>query len=67
MFKVYDFECTKCKKIFELFLDNKEIERVTCPECKGALKRLLAAPPFHLKGTGWAKDNYGLKETKEKT
>lgn len=62
MFKIFDFECTKCGKIVELLLDKKDMDHVYCSDCKGPMKKLVAAPPFHLKGTGWAKDNYGLKK-----
>lgn len=67
MYKIYDFECTKCGQIEERILDDKESLHVVCSICGGKVKKLLAAPPFHLKGSGWAKDNYGLKEKPSKT
>lgn len=32
----YEFECNKCKNIFEIFMSLKEKEnkKVICPECK---------------------------------
>lgn len=64
MFKLYDFECKVCKNIEEILIENTKIDHIRCPKCGGAVKKLIAAPPFHLKGSNWAKDHYGLKKEK---
>jgi len=56
----YDYICEYCKH------EWKEDQKITdpvikiCPKCgKESAKRLISgAPPFHLKGSGWAKDGY---------
>tara|TARA_R100001129_G_scaffold17958_1_gene11523 strand:- start:2192 stop:2338 length:147 start_codon:yes stop_codon:yes gene_type:complete len=34
-----------------------------CPDCGKRMKKGIALTSFALKGAGWAKDNYGLKNT----
>ena len=61
---LYDFKCEHCDKEHELFvkLDAKDPE---CPSCGRSMVRLTSATTFILNGTGWAKDNYGLKAKKK--
>lgn len=60
MFRLFDFKCYKCGNVEEHLVEsNKEIVMCSCGE---KMTKLLSAPPFHLKGNNWAKDNYGLKK-----
>jgi len=38
----YDYECQRCKHVFEVFqsMSDKHLEK--CPKCKGKLKRLIS-------------------------
>ena len=51
---MYDYFCIKCEK---KFTESKMIsERDNCfCECGEKALRGIAAPPFHLKGSGWSK------------
>ena len=55
---IYEYRCTKCNKTFE------KIQRITdeplteCPDCYGALEKLISQTSFSLKGGGWYKDGY---------
>ena len=55
---IYEYECEKCKKIFEYTQGIKEPKKTTCEECGGALERLISPSGFVLKGGGWYKDLY---------
>lgn len=58
---LYEYECAKCGVRFE------KIEKVTaphkqkCPKCAGRAERLLAAPAFQFKGSGWYATDYAAK------
>lgn len=65
MGKIYDYECDRCGTIQEVWFFNKSEEKrpPKCVECgAGMLNRLPCAPPFALKGDGWAKDGYSSKK-----
>lgn len=55
---IYEYQCEKCKKSFERFqrISDKPLEN--CPDCDGAIKRLISQTSFSLKGGGWYKDGY---------
>jgi putative FmdB family regulatory protein len=51
---IYEYACKNCKHHFETIQSFSDEPLVECPEChKAALEKLLSAPAFHLKGTGW--------------
>jgi len=62
---IYEFEC-KCGEKLEKLV-SKPIKTTKCLFCGGRMHRIVSASNFQLKGTGWARDGYGLKkETKKK-
>lgn len=63
---LYDFICPKCGQEKEEFLKLNKQEPV-CDKCGIQMKKAMSAPAFILKGSGWASDNYGLKEQKKKS
>ena len=61
MAKIYDYKCDRCGTEQEVwFMSQSEEKRPPkCRECGAAMhNRLPSAPPFKLKGSGWAKDGY---------
>src|SRR5262245_26752658 len=49
----YEYECSACKHHTEVLQKISDAPLKKCPECgKQALKRLISAPVFHLKGGG---------------
>lgn len=61
---LYDFKCSSCGKEMESLL--KEDEKVpNCPVCGYQMIKLISPIHFALKGSNWAKDNYGLKKNKK--
>ena len=73
---IYAYACKECDHALDALQKIADAPLVDCPNCgKPALKRLLSAPRFRLKGQGWyetdfKKDNrrnlHGEKEDKPK-
>lgn len=61
---LYDVICN-CGYTKEVFLKLNEQEPV-CDKCGLQMKRAISTPAFILSGSGWAYDNYGLKQSKKK-
>lgn len=58
----YEYQCFACNHRFEVFQKISEDPIRVCPVCNAnssSVKRLLSAAPFHLKGSGWYKTDYG--------
>ena len=55
---VYEYQCGKCSRIFEIWqkINDKPPER--CPDCAGSMHKLVSLSSFHLKGGGWYVDGY---------
>jgi len=61
---LYDFKCEHCEHEEELFI-KLYARAPECPSCGRSMIKLISATTFILNGTGWAKDNYGLKDKKK--
>ena len=74
---IYEYACQDCGHRLDALQKVADAPLVDCPKCGNpALKRLLSAPRFRLKGQGWyetdfKKDNqrnlHGDKEPAKKT
>jgi len=60
---VYEYQCKECGHIEEAFQKISESPLEICPQCKGALKKLISHSAFHLKGSGWYVTDYGGKKS----
>lgn len=60
---IYEYECTQCAKIEEIFQKISDRPLVTCQHCGGKLQKLISQSTFHLKGTGWYVTDYAKKAT----
>ncbi|HZP83333.1 MAG TPA: FmdB family zinc ribbon protein [Chthonomonadaceae bacterium] len=49
----YGYLCTECQHTFDVFQSMKEAPVANCPECSGAVKRLLYPVGVVFKGSGW--------------
>ncbi len=59
---IYEYRCPDCSHEFEEIQKMSDDPVRLCPSCgKENVSKLLSAAAFHLKGGGWANDNYGLK------
>jgi putative FmdB family regulatory protein len=56
---LYEYGCDACGKTLEIQQKLADAPLVTCPECgKNALRKIISATSFVLKGGGWYKDGY---------
>ena len=55
----YEYECQACKYYTELMQKITDAPLSKCPSCgKRALKKLVSAPVFRLKGGGWYETDF---------
>ncbi len=56
---LYEYECTKCGERTEAIQRHGDALLTVCPSCGGALVKLLSAPAFQFKGSGFYVTDYG--------
>lgn len=59
---IYEYQCRKCLKAFEVVQKVSDPELKSCKFCKGPVKRMMSVTTFHLKGSGWYVTDYGGKK-----
>ena len=56
---IYEYACGTCEHRFETIQRASDERLKDCPECgEPALKKLLSAPVFRLKGSGWYETDF---------
>ncbi len=56
---IYGYACKKCGHSLDALQKIADAPLVDCPACgEAALKRLLSAPRFRLKGKGWYETDF---------
>lgn len=55
---LYEYYCTKCRKRFEKIEKLSAPHKQKCPHCRGKAERVLSAPGFQFKGSGWYVTDY---------
>ncbi len=60
---IYEYQCESCGHRLEALQRLADDPLTTCPECGGQLKRLISAPAFQFKGSGWYVTDYGSKRS----
>ncbi|HLV00797.1 MAG TPA: FmdB family zinc ribbon protein [Acidobacteriota bacterium] len=60
---LYEYQCRKCQKVFEIIQKFSDEELSECEDCGGELERLLSAPAIQFKGSGWYITDYARKGT----
>jgi putative FmdB family regulatory protein len=56
---IYEYRCESCDHKLEKLQKMSEGDLVDCPECeRPALKRLISAAAFRLKGSGWYETDF---------
>ncbi|MEM7195939.1 MAG: zinc ribbon domain-containing protein [Pseudomonadota bacterium] len=61
---IYEYQCGSCGHRLEALQKISDDPLVYCPECNdGALKKLISAAAFHLKGTGWYETDFKNKSS----
>lgn len=74
---LYEYECARTKKRFEVIQKFSDAPLTQCPECdqhaecEGDIRKILSAPAIRFKGAGWYVNDYGkggkLPETESKS
>ena len=55
----YEYECQACKYYIEVMQKISDPPLTRCPSCsKRRLKKLVSAPVFRLKGSGWYETDF---------
>lgn len=56
---IYEYQCADCGHRLEVICKMSDAPLVDCPACtQPALRKLLSAPAFHLKGGGWYQTDF---------
>jgi putative FmdB family regulatory protein len=63
---IYEYRCAACGHYLDALQKMSDAPLRKCPECsKSQLRRLVSAPSFRLKGSGWYETDFkGDKEKK---
>lgn len=64
---LYEYRCEACGSLSELLQRIADPPAEVCPDCGGKLRKLISAPAFQFKGSGWYVTDYargGEKESK---
>ena len=62
---IYEYACRSCEHQFETIQKASEPALTDCPECgEAVLKKLLSAPVFRLKGSGWYETDFKTGDRK---
>jgi putative FmdB family regulatory protein len=59
---IYEYECEACGHRSEELQKMDDPPLTTCPACGGPYKKLLSAPAFQFKGSGWYVTDYARKD-----
>lgn len=56
---IYEYACKSCGHVFDALQKMSEDPLTDCPDCgKPELKKMLSAPNFRLKGSGWYETDF---------
>ena len=56
---IYEYQCEACGHAFEAIQKFSDDPLTDCPSCtEAALKKLMSAPAFRLKGEGWYETDF---------
>ncbi len=63
---IYEYSCGACNRTTEQLQRLDEPPLASCPHCGGELKKLISAPAFQFKGSGWYVTDYARKDVGSK-
>ena len=56
---IYEYECQSCKHVLDAVQKMSDEPLTHCPSCgEPELRKLLSAPRFRLKGSGWYETDF---------
>jgi len=62
---IYEYQCSRCKNIFELVRKMGEDCGAVCPKCIAPAKKIISGTSFVLKGSGFYVNDYPSKSRKD--
>ena len=62
---IYEYQCSRCKNVFELLHKMGEDCEAVCPKCMAPAKKMISATNFVLKGSGFYVNDYPSKSRKD--
>ena len=62
---IYEYQCENCSNTFEVFHKIEEEVHPVCPKCLGRARRIISAPNFILKGSGFYVNDYPSESRKK--
>ncbi len=60
---LYEYECLDCGERMEILQRSGERPKKKCPDCGGRLQKVVSAPAFQFKGSGWYVTDYADKKS----
>ncbi|MCP4200361.1 MAG: zinc ribbon domain-containing protein [bacterium] len=58
---IFEYECIECGEHTEHLQLSSDSVMAECPKCGGEVKKLMSAPAFQFKGSGWYVTDYAGK------
>jgi putative FmdB family regulatory protein len=58
---LYEYSCESCGRRTEALQRVSDPPLAVCPHCGGKLRKLISAPAFQFKGSGWYQTDYARK------
>ena len=58
---IYEYECSNCGCIKEVWQHFSDKPLTKCELCAGKMRKLISQSTFHLKGSGWYVTDYASK------
>src|ERR1700754_842685 len=58
---LYEYQCEADGSRFEVIQKCSDAPLTTCPDCGGAVRKLLSSPAIQFKGSGWYITDYARK------
>ena len=58
---IYEYQCGACGARTEILQRLDEAPLTHCPHCGGPMSKLVSAPAFQFKGSGWYVTDYAGK------
>lgn len=56
---IYEYQCRACSQQLEVIQKFSDAPLTECPACgKSALQKMISAPAFQLKGSGWYQTDF---------
>lgn len=61
---IYEYHCDTCDRSFETMQRINDPPLESCDQCGSPVRKLLSAPAFQFKGSGWYVTDYAKKGSK---